>query len=384
MEDHMTMIDWHTLNAAEVPKWLVALLSTDENRQRQAKVKLSAYLQQHALALNIAGASYNQVLETDAPVLITAILLEMLKDGAVAQPHYIIELLEIVASYFEEPTLGQIQRERAVRIHELVLDEFNLYLDMLKHPDDKVRINILELLRHLPEKQAEIANTLMYHLKTNPISDEIEKLTIVTMLFQAIQAEEFAVDHLKRDFIEILSQYIELKETATLVARAAYYLILLQKDQVSQLVLDALIGVLKEASFTDPSSDLGLGNRWIDALLAYGVDQATPNLFAIFEQQTDEYVLIEIAATLLELHFGSGEVHAFYLLMFNQNDERHIFVSLGDNQGSTTKSQIQKHSNLQKDVLRQFINKDQLWSIKTNLFELYALPTTQAEMRKLI
>lgn len=384
MEDHKTIIDWHKLNAAEVPKWLVALSSTDEKRQLQAKVKLSAYLGQHALALNIASDSYNQVLETDAPVLITSILLEMIKDASVAKPLYVTELMEIVASYLKEPTLGQAQKERAARIHELVLQEFDLYLVMLRHPDAKVRINIMDLLRHIPEKQEKIANALIQHLKTNSISDEVEKLTLITMLFEMIQAEEFDVDRLKKEFIEILSQCIELEEISTILARAACYLILLQKDQVSRTVMDALVDILKKASFTEPSSDLGLGDLWIEALLSYGTNQATHTLLTIFEHQADEYALIEIAAILLELHFGSGDVHPFYLIMHTQNDEVHVFVSLGENQGSTTKSQTQKLSDLQKDVLRQFVNKAQLWNIKTNLFELYSLPTTQSEMWKII
>ncbi|MBZ0294923.1 MAG: hypothetical protein K8L99_20340 [Anaerolineae bacterium] len=381
----MTVVDWNALNAAEVPQWLVALSSKDAQRQFRARMKLARYLQQHALALSIADYAYNQVLETDAPVLITSLLLEMLKDVSVANPLYVTELLEIVSTYFREPTLGQAQRERAIRIHELLLQEFDLYLEMLKFPDAGVRVYIMDLLRHIPEKQEEIANALMQHLKTTSISDELEKLTIIMLLFDTIQAETFNVDRLKKDFIGVLNQYLEQKETSTVeLAYAAYYLIVLQKDQMAQTAMDTLVDILKKVNLTDPGSDLGLSDLWVDALLAYGTDQATHHSLDIFEHQTDDYVLIRVAAFLLELHFGSGDIHNIYLNMSRDNDKSQVFVSLDETRRSTSIPPVQPFSDLQKDILRQFVYKDRLWDIKTNLFELYSLPTTQSEMRKMI
>ncbi len=136
----MIIRDWDALNATEMPQWIVGLTSKDEKRQFQAKMKLSTYLGQHALALNTASDAYNQVLETDAPVLLTSLLIAMLKDQSVANPRYITELLEIVISFIKEPTLKQTQRKRAEKIYERVAQEFNVYLDILKHPDSEVRI----------------------------------------------------------------------------------------------------------------------------------------------------------------------------------------------------------------------------------------------------
>lgn len=380
----MAIVDWNVLNAPEVPKWLVALSSKDEKWQYHAKLALSSYLKQHALALNIANYEYNEVLATDAPVLITSFLIEMLRVPSLAKPATITELLEVVSLYGKEPTLGYMQQKRATKIHNLLVQQFDLFLHMLTYPDPEVRGNILNLLHNIPEKQEELAKVLLHHLEVNHLSEKLERLIAIDVLFEIVRKDEYADDLLDR-YIRILSQWFENYETLPIIlARSGCYLILLQGEEVSQVIVDILVDILKEANFTDPLEDLGLSDLWIEALLTFGANQATRIFLDLFDHQTDDYALIEISAILLDLHFRSGDFRRPYLLMDKYGDETRVIASLGESQNLSPISQPKSLSDLQKEILRQLVHKDQLWDIKTNLFELYSLPATRSKLSALI
>jgi hypothetical protein len=376
----LTTIDWNALNATEMPEWLAALASNDGQRQFRARSALSRYLGQHALALNIANYEYNEVLETDAPIFVTTILIEMLRNGSELNPRYVTEFLEIVSSYWKEDALGEMQRQRASKIHELMLHEFDLFVRMTNHSDPEVRVYSWDILYDMPEKQLETARLLLHRLEANQLSDESECLKVIDMLLQTIQDKRYEGD-LREKYIKVLNQWLEDdKFTSMVLAHTACYLILLQGEQVSQAVVAKLVDILKVFK-----KDLLLGNLWIDALVSLGINQATPILVEIFNHQTDDHTLVEISAILLSLHFRSGDFRLPHFLGHrDEKGEMHIQTSWDEWHSLSSTSQLQPMSEFQKSILRQFIVKDQFWKIQTNLFELYSLPVTRSELEQLI
>ncbi len=384
----MKIVDWETLNAVELPKWLVGLTSKDNVRRFNAHRKLADYLGRHASALGTGDFNYNRVLSTDAPVLIMPIFVEMLKDATVIEPLIVVEFIEEMSGYWKEPQLGQAQRQRAEKILALIQQEFDLWVTMLDHPNPDVRVQIIEIFSNFPEKNKIIAPLLLNHLKKYQANDDIEALTLLGALYSNIQSERHSNSSLRQDFLHILNQWIEQATYPTIVlANTACYLIMLEENAVSKNAVDTLVNILMYADFTDPMADLHLASFWVDALLSLGTDQATQKLLAIFDAQADENAIIEVSAMLLELHFGDGDVHAIYINALDEYGKKafpngiHIRV---ERNSQLSNSPRQNPTDLQRKILKHFVQKEQLWNIKTNLFQIYHLPASRASLEKLI
>lgn len=383
----MNIIDWSNLNAPDVPGWLIGLMSTNEEKQLQSKFHLERFLRQHALALNIAASAFNKVLQTDAPVLVTELLVEMLATETPAKPMYIVELLGVVSSYQLEPSLKQVQRARALKIYEIVSKKFDLYLEMLEYPDADTRTAIINLLESITEKRLQVANALIHHIKANQIIDEIEILSAIDLIFDVVVSNDIDDDKLRLEFVVVLNAYVAHREIPkSILAHAACYLILLQGKQVSQSIIDMLMDILKITNFTNPSEDILLDNLWVKALLSTGIDRTTQSLLNILNYQSDVYMIIEVSAILLNLHFGDYDFQYLHILIWGiEEADIHAIVSFGQNQSSLIGSERQqKFSDLQKDILTKLIQKDLLWEIQTNLFELFGLPASRTKLKELV
>lgn len=387
MEDNMSIIDWSNLNAPEAPGWLIGLMSTNEEKQLQSKFHLERFLRQHALALNISASVFNEVLQTDAPILITEILVEMLTSETPAKPMYIVELLGVVSSYQIEPNLKQVQRARALKIYEIVSKNFDLYLEMLEYPDADTRTAVINLLEWFTDKRLQVTNALIHHIKANQVTDEIEILSAIDLIFDVVVNNEIDDDKLMLDFIAVLNTYVAHREIPkSILAHAACYLILLQGKQVSHSIIDMLIDTLNVTNFTNPSEDLLLDNLWVKALLSTGIDRATQSLLNILNYQSDVYMIIDVSAILLNLHFGDYDFQYLHILLWGiEEADIHTTVSFGQNQSSLSGSERQqKFSVLQKGILTKLIQKDLLWEIHTNLFELFGLPANRTKLEALL
>ena len=382
----MNIDDWQNLDTAKISKWLVDLCSEDKDRQYQAKLDLGTYLKQHSYYLSISKKDFNELLQTDTPIWVTYFLIETLKGSTPANLEYVLELLEIVPIYKAEPALEAKQRKRAEFIYDLVLQQTNFLLGMLAHPSSDVRVWAMNVLDHLDEKQEEIASALWHHLKASRNLSEYEKLTVLEIVFIAVKQSK-TTDIMRSDYIKMAYDWLAQEETSTSVKFSlATYLLTLEKTQVSQDAINTFVDLLKNLKFMPPAKEsLPLPETWIKALLSLNLHQATRIILDVFSHQTDKWIILQFALVLLELYFRLGNsnddpiVHHHDLGTHVEYDGQvSALVSFEDMKPILTSEG--ELSEIQRDILKQFIAKDELWTIKTNLFELYNLPTDRATM----
>lgn len=377
----MSIIDWQTLKAPELPKWLVALTSKDYDRHFKARMKLADYLGQHAAAQSVGEYYYNRVLSTDAPVLITPIFIEMLKDETVVEPLSIAEFLEEMSGYWRKPGLGQIERQRAEKLLDIINQEFEFLVTMLEHPNPDVRTQIIGILCHLPMRRQDLGQLLLEHLKKFQAADDIETLTVIGVLHNIIKSKTHSTPALRRDYIHILNQWIEeATYPPVILSDAACKLMILEGKDVSKSVVDTLLNILMHMNFM---IDFYIHRDWVDALLALGIDQGTHHMLTVLDVQKDEDTVFEISAVLLELHFGERDIESLYVHVLDKEEtaRTHYLVSRDKQLPHVVHHNLK---DLQREILRHVVQKELLWRYRTNLFEVYHLPASRSDMEKLI
>lgn len=378
--------DWNKLNAKKVPIWIIGLMSSIPQRQYYSFGKLSSYLREHALAFNISENEYNDVLETDAPILITPFLLELLNYSSQTNLVYVLRLLRTVASYIREPKLGQLQRARAIQISRIIEEKYELYVSLLNHNDFEVRIELILLLCSISNKQKESATLLLHYLKTGDVSEDREVLTIFDCIFTLTQNTELDSNLLKSELIVILEQSINHDKTSdSVLTRAVCFLLVLQGSKVSTKIINHLIDKLKNAQAGKNSEILSYGHLWINGLLNLGIEKATQILLDVFKHQNDTYTLFYVSAILLRIQFGSQDPYLLYVhIMDTDNNYQIINVTFEPEFKTKSTWQCYEFSTSQKELLVQLSQKSMLWNYQSNLFDSFNLPSDRFKLIKLL
>src|SRR5262245_55342102 len=124
-------INWQSLNAAQMPQWIIGLTSTDKGDRIRAGASLLKYFREHARALGVPE-EYKEVLSTDAPVLVIPFLFELLSSSEVQDKGKILHILTVLAGYRNISGLEGVHQARAKNIYQLLLEKFDMFSPFLE------------------------------------------------------------------------------------------------------------------------------------------------------------------------------------------------------------------------------------------------------------
>jgi hypothetical protein len=371
-------IDWHGLEAEDLPKWIISLTSKDSRERFQASVKLLDYFCQHSAALNLLG-DYKDLLSTDAPVLATPFFIELLSLPETRNKERILEILSVLASYPTIPLLEQIHLERASKIYEILLQSFDLYVPFLDSDESDTRIHTMYLLWYFVEKSAFVTDRLLDRLETNDVPDSFGKAVAAERIFAELQRESELTKQFSSRYARILRGWLsDWSETISVQATAAFYLIRLEGEKVEPFVVRILSNVLKLPSYH--TLHIPLLDDCIDAFMQLGIERGTDALLDVFDAQTTFLLIYDLAGALLGIHFGAEDYRRVHASPDYYKEEIVRVVV------ETTIQPVQQPLNeVQKKILRHIWSKDEMWKLEPNkLLDVFSLPNSRASLKLFI
>jgi hypothetical protein len=369
-------IDWKSVNASKMVEWIIGLTSPIESERLRAGWKLLEYFRQHAAALGLPE-EYKKLLSTDAAVLATPFFIELLQSTDLPNKSTIIKILDVLASYREQEGLENIHRERAEKIYQYLLKEFDFYPPFLESDDSKTRIQIMYLLSQFDEKVVFVAERLIQHIETNRWIDEEEKISAAEIIFKQIQSHHAMASQFLDRFIQILRQWLKDDFVGISVqAYSAFYLIKLLGNKIEHTTIKILSNALKLSTYY--GVDIPILGDCIDAFIGLGMQIGTDILLDILEGQTNLSVIFDIASVLLCVHFGADDYHRFHVTELIQGEG---FTVINETMIHPMKAPL---NTMQKKVLKHFLAKEELWKVEINLFEVFLLPNSKAELQLLV
>jgi len=371
--DNLSQINWAMLNARDLPDLLRTLRSNDLNKRRKASYKLGEYFREHARALNVI-ADIQDVLSTDAPVLATPFLLELLAVDDIDNKLQISRLLYTVSEYYLVERLNTQARRRAEIIHNTLLNDLDLFLDLLSHTSSETRANLIYMLGHFPEAQQRIVLSLLEWMENGLVEDEESQMAVCSITFK------FLGDNIqnKDRYTKYLREWINSPlTTLSTKGDVAYFLIKLHGDDIDQNTVQLLCNIMKLPLSTNILTPLW--DDCVDMFLQLSEPRCLNALLDIFDAQTDLQTIFDVVISLLAIYFNADKYQGIYYYV-DQIDGRWVeiisHINANPLEFPLTKSQ--------SIILQHLVDKSLIWEVETNIFRIFGLPSTRDELAKLI
>jgi len=376
--DGLSDINWQALDSEELPDWLIALRSEDFNTRLQAGFKLSKYFCDNAHAFNVI-LEIEARLSNDAPVLATPFLLELLTVDDIDNKSILFNMLYTVSDYYRVERLTGYKRKRADAIHQIMLKHIPFFLELLHQETLSSRATLIYLLRHFEEEKDIIVDSLLQWMESTLSGDEESKIASVSVAYQFLSRADVTTTQAQR-LINCLQIWIDSPlDTLSTKAEASYLLICLLGDDVQPETLKLFCNILK----LPISSELYLP-LWDDCVVALH-NLSEPDrinvLLDIFDDQTDIHLIFHMVVSLLAIYFDTDRYTGIYLSQYFHHNPR---VEIPSDISVAVPKITLPLTLHQQTVLQHIVDKDIVWTIQTNIFEVFGLPSTRESLSKLI
>lgn len=143
-------IDWVSLGAADVPKWLYELASPDFAVRTKAYNQLE---QKIAYQGSTSWENYgppSELLNNEFPLLVTPFLIELVSSDNIKNKDGLLELLQDLATY-QELASEEPYKTRSTEVFNAVRKGVQVYQSLLKHESPVVKMCAAQLLEVLGE-----------------------------------------------------------------------------------------------------------------------------------------------------------------------------------------------------------------------------------------
>lgn len=239
MLDRINTIDWQSMGASRIPQWIRDLVSENSDIRIHAGWKLQEYLHYYVESIQ----DYYDALATDAPVLITPFLIEILQHD-LSDKEGILYLLDILAHYHLVDELRNPYKLRANQIYQQLLPHFELFLPFLENPDAATRTQTTYLLSRFEEKTNQVMSILLYRIEQGIETNILGRQCIAEIICKKLQHSR-GLEFSER-FVNVLRTWLSANEESLQIrATAAYNLVCLQVNDVDVSAVKMLIDILR-------------------------------------------------------------------------------------------------------------------------------------------
>jgi hypothetical protein len=374
-------VDWRSLNVPMMAELVKGLLSDDIIIQRYASGKLREYLGEHDFALNITS-TYQDLLQTDAIEKLVPILLALLKPEYSTQKALVFPCLSILCSYRMIKDLLPAAMDRANRIYDFLLVEFDSFTPFLYSNDSSVRQEVIQLMSYFIDTKAETVELLLNVSENVYNLAEGEQLICASTLSEYFERQESKFNNLSSiRFMDVLRKWLNDDSSYLSVkSYSALYLLKLISPSFEYEIAKLLVNIYKLPEHKNKSGYLYPAlMEFTDILLLIGIRETTDFLLEIFDNQTSIQAMLKTLTILLSIHFGADDFHEIRLYHDTYTNRYMIH-------NNTTIDPHKKHNSMYKNILiNSIVNKNKLWEVDIkSLLEAFDLPGSKEELESMI
>jgi hypothetical protein len=222
----LNAIDWHSMNAEQVPVWIIGLTSADSSIRLHSFGELSRYFCLHDAGLSVF-VGYKQLLSSEAPIVATPFLIALLPSSHVEVKRTLLDILFEIANYRHRPYSDEVQQERANKLYDYLLQQFDVFLPFLDTDDSWVKEAAISLISAFEEKDAFVVDLLLKRIDADwryQRMDASEKTAVASAIGRKIHSKSILYQQFSQRFELILQRWIENSwfEDISVQAVAAY------------------------------------------------------------------------------------------------------------------------------------------------------------------
>lgn len=386
--EHIASINWNDKSFPDVPVWLNDLLSDKETKQTVAYENLKErVIQGDVSEVNFdLGYHIEQVLRTDAPDVITPILIEMLNESDLPETGLInvLGLLCRQVMYVEFRFSNEQFKRRASAIYEKIWDARNVYIPFLQHRNSMIRRIMAFFLCQFRDKEDTVIPIML-----DATTMEKDSITVMWHL------ERFTRTLLKGQEINIKYRDAYLKTLNSLLNSplgfpvhfvAAFHIIEQLGNETPDAILDRFVsGMIIEFDHETIQNILAARIETQSKLLMTLHPIKAINLALQVLTQTT-IVPNALYAVIVALNMAceppSTEAEGF--LSYPVAREGRIFYRYFVNRFKTPcKFDLSSLSPKQKQVLKAIVETDLIWTVDVDLFDIFGLPEQRKKLKQL-
>jgi hypothetical protein len=390
LQARITAVDWASKGFPDAPQWLNNLFSEDKTLAGLAFNKLDEYVARGGIDFENFDlrSGIEVILRTDAPDILVDIVIQFLHEPQPLDPVCLIDLLLTQSLYvdfkFRDSTDSDLKR-RASAIYQKIWDARASFIPFLKHADDEVRAETALLLCQFRDKPDEVIPLIV-----GTAAVETASYPLVWYL------QSFTMSFLKRGkineahanaYFALLNDLLLSPLGLVVQVVAAYHLLEQLGDKTSVKVLDKLVeGMLVE--FDHDITLLIMAAR-VDVqsrlLMKLPPDRALPLLLKVLNQtmQIRNALYALLAALCVACEPPASDVY-LYLLQPTPHDGRIFYYASTMGQIRQSKFLVTSLTPTQKRVIQAAVKNDLIWTVGTDLFDLFGLPSDRDALRSLI
>ncbi|MEO8607775.1 MAG: hypothetical protein ABI690_07845 [Chloroflexota bacterium] len=387
LQARIAAVDWASKGVPDVPRWLNDLLSDNNEVAHTA----SNILDENIVQGNIdwqdfdLGYDIEGVLRTDAPDLLVDFLIELLKEAQSPGLSYILNLLVGQRTYVRFKFINEGLKSRALNIYDKIWSARTLYIPLLGHTDDKVRQRTVSLLCGFRDQPDTVIALIL-----DAISAERDPYTVLSYL------QEFTMYFLERKRIDeaydnayfsLLNDLLVSPLGLAVQTVAAYHLIEQLGADMPENALNKLVaGMIVEF---DHDITSGIMAARVDVqsriLMKLPLDRAITLYLQVLKQTLviKNALIVFVDALTLACEPPVLDINAFFLQPIMRDGIEFHTYSIS-RFTLPPKYDLAALTNRQKRVIQAAVENDLIWTVATNIFDLFGLPSNRDVLRTLM
>ncbi|MEO8609543.1 MAG: hypothetical protein ABI690_16750 [Chloroflexota bacterium] len=385
--ERIASIDWTSKGFPDVPTWLNNLLSNDENMVLSAYTQLDEYIIQGGVSDENFDLGYRieEVLRTDAPDILAEFLIELLSETQPLGLSKILTLLIGQSTYINFRLHDDSLRQRAIVIYRKIWAARTIYVPFLMHVDRTVRRKTVLLLCQFRDNPNEVIPLVLEATTT-----ENDSYTVMSNL------QDFTIDFLRQVRIDVVYEHAYLTLLKNLLVSplgfvvqvvAAYHIVEQLLDDAPKIALDRLV----EGMIIEFDHEVVLGimaarpekqNRLLMKLHPKtAIDLALQVLKRTFLIQNALCALVTALSVACEP--PALEIDGFFLQPVVVDDK--VYYEYSVNRFTLPeKFDLSALTPRQTQVIQAVVETNLIWTVVTNLFDLFGLPSNRIELESLL
>lgn len=380
----LDQVDWHSLNAEDIPDKLLSLLSPKNDDREKAFFYLLYELADPDIAEGYGTPP--EILSNELKAIVVGFLQQILNAPYPDTQAYALGVMMTICYLFKREIYVEPYLMRLQQLRQRLESGIHLYLDKLTHDDVQVRYHAVKLILKFPAPSPKFVESL---LDAIPVESDfrLQMLQIWTVLHLVNGNEQF-LEMYSPEFIDLLERLIVSTESYDVKVIIGVVLANLKREATSEVAVDAIIQGL--IALEENGKYLAFESyewrndqeRLIEALTLLDRERSTAAFFKVMLNDATPILNVFYALdALLQLYFGLGEYSSRGI--YEHEDAEQTFIDVYP-QLMKARTTITQFSEAQRELLHTLITVPSLQEFRTNLFENYGLPVTIDRIKKLL
>jgi hypothetical protein len=355
MLDQVDNINWQSLGYPAMATWLRNISSHDPSVRKQA---IDSLYDNQVTAISAASR------------YVIPFLLELLTDENLLEKKDVINLIMRLAS----ECAGLPDDNLAKSIQSEIEKGADLYLAFLENPE--TRGITFELLGYLKGRINQIISILL------PMLNQKENKFIAAYTINNLLSKiEIISDENKQEYIAIFLPLLADENVYVRIA-AAMALSKLMKNKTPAEV-DSILGQAVSLTYTEKSHNHRV-DKLIEALVGLGQERAIHILTNVLPKLDNSHLIFKVLPPLLNLGFNNGIIVKYYQGYRKEDNRLNEIVFSTLLKVNAPPSHNLELNKTQRRILEAALDNDEIWVLKTNIFQLHGLPNSREDLRKLL